>query len=88
MEEGCPTGRANRTSQTQVSPRGGLRSSRGSSRPHSEIFTDSVEVGTEGARGWREQCGPVQGQGWLGIRVSDLGAVELFSGKPAGVRSM
>jgi hypothetical protein len=75
MEIGCRVGCANGVSSTQLSLGGGVRSRRGSKRPHSEIFTDSTEVGADGANGGREQCGPVQEQGLLGSRASDFGAV-------------
>ncbi len=51
MEEGCPIGDTKQTALSQLSLDGGLRSNRESSRPHSEIFTDSMEVGSAGANG-------------------------------------
>ena len=87
MAEGCRIGGGKHSSGIQVSLGGGGGAKRGSKRAHSEIFTDSTEVGVKGANGWREQWGPVQEQGLLGSLVSDIGAVGMSFGKSTGVRS-
>jgi len=55
MRKGGRAGQRTVVSGGNVSLKGGVRSKRGIKRPHSEIFTDLIEGGAEGANGWREQ---------------------------------
>jgi|GEM_PF-6674366 hypothetical protein len=96
MGEGCRGGSEMEVSDIQLPLCGGVKSRRGNKRPHSEIFTDSTEVGAGGASGGREQEGPVQEHGLLGSRLSfppniegeyEGSIIALLSGRSASVRS-
>lgn len=89
MVEVCRAASGNLSSGRRVPFRGGTRSGRGIKRPHSGAVKDLTEEGASGANGWREQMGPVQGQGLLGWRGSDFGTAGVLTGTGStGVRSM